>query len=199
MTGVNNPFYGHYHSDLTKHNMMLSKTNRKHIYQYLPDYTYTGVEYMSLNKAKDANLHLASIQRILNSGGTSQGFRYSIVAPVLNTSTGLFEMPVSARVQDPFGGTGSAKLTPIMVTHKGSDIIQCFVALRRAITVIKKGSIWPNVSVSRPSVVNAQSKVTKGAAVSVKGFTVTPITRAEFMEWYNGVATREQQVLSYTP
>lgn len=180
MSGSNNPFFGKTHSPEQRLAMSMSRKDRIEIYQYTPEYQYTGKHFLSINHAVREGAHLGGIQRVLASGGTSRGYRYSIHAPVLSTVTGKMVLPKSAVVQDPFGGTGSTKLVPVQVTRDGSDILQCFVGIRRAVTVIGSQELWPGFSVSRPSVLSAQRKAVSGK-FNVKGFNFEVITREQFM------------------
>jgi group I intron endonuclease len=199
MSGSNNPFYGKTHSPEKRREFMLSREDRIEVHQYTPEFLYTGNSYESINQAvRDGNAHLAGVQRVLKSGGTSRGYRYSTAKPVKDKETGKMVLPINARIQDPFRGTGSHLSAPVKVTCKGSDTAQYFVSQRRAVDVIREGSLWPGHSVSRQSTQAASLKAINGV-YTVKSFTFTAITREQFMEWFNSTATQEQILLSFKP
>lgn len=138
MSGVNNPFYGKTHSDEMRLSMSLNHPGRKEIYQYTLDYVYTGKSALSLQKSKDIGAKYTGAARVTENGGSHRGFRYSLLAPVLDPTSGNMVLPVEGRVLNPLRGTGSSRFKPIKVTRSGSDLVQYFVGLRRAITVIKE-------------------------------------------------------------
>lgn len=117
VSGENNPFYGKTHSLEAKTTMMLLRDDRVEVYQYTPEYEYTGNHYMSINE----------LQRALINEGTSRGFRYSTTAPVIDKLTGKLTLPMESRALDPLRGTGSALMSPLQVTHGSSDELFCFV------------------------------------------------------------------------
>lgn len=200
MSGMNNPFYGKTHSPEQRKIMSLSHTNRISVYKYSVDYEYTGQHADSLNGAVRLGAKYTGVQRVSASGGTHRGFRYSNLPPVLDRATGKMVMPLEGRVLDPLKGTGSSQFKPMKVTRRDSDITQYFVGLRRAVTVIQSGELWPGHSVTRQSVAYTMRKVDSaiGKSFESKGFIFTYVTKDEFMEWYND-AEQENRLLSFAP
>lgn len=122
--------------------MMLTRTDRVEVYQYTTDYEYTGNKYDSINQAvRLGGAHLAGVQGVLKSGGISRNYRYSIVAPVIDSLTGKLVLPVQDRNLDPLKGTGSSTSTPIQIKHMSSEVIMYFASMRRAIDAVQSQQV----------------------------------------------------------
>lgn len=141
MSGSNNPFHGKTHSLEQRELMSLGHTNRIEVYKYTLDYIYTGDKANSLQKAKDIGAKFTGVQRVVATGGTHRGFRFSSLPPILDVNSNQWVLPAEGRVQDPLKGTGSHLFEPLKVTRKDSLAVQYFVSLRRAVAIIREGSV----------------------------------------------------------
>lgn len=65
--------------------MSLGHTDRIEVYKYTLDYVYTGEKAVSLQKAREIGAKFTGVQRVVSSGGTHRGFRYSSLPPVLDS------------------------------------------------------------------------------------------------------------------
>lgn len=88
MSGPNNPFYGKTHSLEQRELMSLGHTNRIVVYKYTLDYEYTNEKANSLRKAVEIGAKETSVRRVIASGGTHRGYRFSTLPPVFDNTLG---------------------------------------------------------------------------------------------------------------
>ena len=121
--------------------MSLSPVDRIEVYKYTLDYEYTGHSAPSLQKAVEIGAKYTGVHRVITSGGTHRGFRYSSMSPILDSQSGKMVLPLEGRIQNPLQGTGSQYFEPLKVTRDNSGGVQYFVGLRRAVTIIREGTL----------------------------------------------------------
>jgi hypothetical protein len=191
--GPDHPSFGTKRTDAQILANRLGSYNRIPIYQYTPDFIFTGLEFISITQAWEVTkIHIDKLVEYIDTSVLLEGHLYSTFKPSMH-SDGSCILPQTDRpIPDPFLGVRESMILSLRVEQ--GDYSHYFLSPSQVAKVVNNGTIWTGKSIKSERIYNV-ARTVETPVFSVKRFIMLKLTREEFLNWYI-TATPEQQIMS---
>lgn len=190
-SGETHHSYGTKRTELQKLVSMYGNPDRIPIYQYTPDFVYTGMFYEAYKHASRlTGIHHDQFSRYTNTSVLLNGYHYSTTKWV--DLDGTLVLPTSAWPKlDPFLGVRNSMIAPLSVKHPETNQVMFFLSPKRAATIITLGLFGPKYKVSGDRISQVARKY-NNVPFTVKGLVMSNVTRQDFFNWFQSATTLER-------